>query len=63
MIFSLLFDTSFWYDILLVILLIGLVVFCVKVREGRIFVFSLLGIALLCVSGYCGIQLNKYYSA
>ncbi len=60
---SLLFDTQFWYDVFLIICIIGLIIFCVKVKEARIFAFSVLGICLLLITGYCGVELNKYYNA
>ena len=60
---SLLFDTQFWYDVLLVICIIGLIILCVKVKGARVFVFSLLGIGLIGITGYCGVELNNYYNA
>lgn len=60
---GLLFDTQFWYDLLLVIVLIGLIILCVKVKEARLFIFSLCAITIVGVAGYCGIQLNNYYNA
>lgn len=60
---SLLFDTQFWYDVLLIVCIVGLIILCVKVKGARVFVFSLLGIGLIGITGYCGVELNKYYNA
>lgn len=60
---SLLFNTSFWYDVLLAICIIVIVIACVKYPQGRIYVFTFLGVAMVALTSYCCIQLNYYYTA
>ena len=61
--FSLLFDSGFWYDLIFIVL-IGFIIFlCFKYPNSRVYVFSFLGIVFVGFTAYCGIQLNFYYSA
>lgn len=59
---TLLFDSGFWYDLILIVF-IGFVIFlCFKYPNSRVYVFSFLGIIFVGITAYCGIQLNNYYT-
>lgn len=61
--FTLLFDSSFWYGIVAIVAIILIIALCFKYPQSRVYVASLFIIALLAGTAYCGIQLNYYYSA
>lgn len=60
---TLLFDTSFWYDIALVIVIAAIIIACIKYPNGKIYIASIVMILLIGASVYCGIQLNFYYTS
>lgn len=61
--FSLLFDTSFWYDVLTVVAIIAVIYILIKFPHAKIYVFSIL-FALITATGiYSIININSYYSA
>lgn len=60
---SLLFDGGFWYDLLFIALAIGIVYLCFKYKSAKYWVATIAMVALVIFTGYCGIQLNAYYSA
>lgn len=60
---ALLFNQSFWYDVLIVVAIIGIIAFCAKYPNGKVFVFTFLGIGLTVFTAYAGVQLNYYYKA
>lgn len=60
---ALLFNQSFWYDVLIVVAIIGIIAFCAKYPNGKIFVFTFLGLAVVIFTMYAGVQLNYYYKA
>lgn len=61
--FTLLFDSGFWYDIIFIAVAIGLIYLCFKYKSAKYYVGTLAIVALLGVTGYCGIQLNAYYTS
>lgn len=54
--------TSGFYKIAGLIAIVLIIVACIKYENGRIFIFSILGIALIVYTSYCGVQLNYYYN-
>ena len=61
--FSLLFDTSFWYDVLTFVAIIAVIYILIKFPHAKIYVFSIL-FALITATGiYSIININSYYSA
>ena len=60
---DILFNSEWLYIILGAIVLIALIYLIFKFPQSRIYVFSFLGIALLGLTAYCGIQLNYYNSS
>ncbi len=60
---SLLFNTSFWYDVLVAIVIVLIVIACIKHPSSKWFVATILSIALVVSTCYCAIQLNYYYTA
>ena len=60
---SMLFDTSWFYDLMLIVL-IGFVIFLVlKYKQARVPVACVLLLILIGFTAYAGIELNYYYSA
>lgn len=60
---SLFFDTSFWYDVLLVIAILAVIYILIKFPHAKVYVFSIL-FSLIFISGiYSIININSYYSA
>ncbi len=60
---SLLFDTSFWYDVLFVIAAVLIIIACIKWPNGKWFFGTVITLAILVTTGYCAAQLNFYYNA
>lgn len=60
--FSLLFDTSFWYDVLTAIIILVCIVLIFKYKEARVYVFTLLFSLIFICSIYCDLQLVYYYT-
>lgn len=61
--FDILFNPTFWYVALAVVAIVVIIWACIKFPQGKIFVGTILGIAILCFTFYAGIELNFYYSA
>lgn len=60
---SILFDTSFWYDLILIAAIVLIVIACIKWPNGKWFVGTVLTVAMVVLTGYCVTQLNYYYNA
>lgn len=60
---ALLFNQSFWYDVLIVIAVIGIIIICTKYPNGKVFMFTFLAIGITVFTMYAGVQLNYYYRA
>ena len=60
---SILFNSSFWYAVLLTIAVVLVIVACIKFPNARVYVASIFMILLVGSSIYCSIQLNYYYSS
>ncbi len=60
---SLFFDMSFYYDILIAVCIIAVVIACIKYPGGRLFLLTGLFIILVISAVYSCIQLNYYYKA
>jgi len=61
--FSLLFDSGFWYDLMFIAAAIAIIYLCFKYKSAKWYVLTFAYIALICFTGYCGIQLNHYYTS
>ncbi len=60
---TLLFDASFWYDLIVAVVVVALIVLFIKVKESRI-VIGIIALVLVAASGvYCGVSINTYLSA
>ena len=59
---SLLFDTSWIYDVITTIAIVAVIIALIKFPKARVYIFSLLGIALLVFTGYSYFQLDAYYN-
>lgn len=51
------------FNVLIVVAIIGIIAFCAKYPNGKVFVFTFLGIGLTVFTAYAGVQLNYYYKA
>ena len=60
---EILFSSTFWYIALAVVAVVVIIWACIKFPQGKIFVGTILGIAILCFTAYAGVELNFYYSA
>ena len=60
---NLLFSTSFWYDVLLAVAIVAIVVACIKFPQGRVYLCTILGIVFVALTVYCGVQLQFYYTS
>lgn len=60
---KLLFDANFWYMILFIAAIVGVVYAYIRFKQARVFICSILGLAFVVLTGWCGIELNAYYSA
>ena len=60
---SLLFDSSFWYDVLLVVAIIAVIYILIKFPHAKIYVYTLIFIVLVGSGIYSTININSYYSA
>jgi len=58
---TLLFDTSFWWDVVLLIVSAVLIFAIIKLPIGRWFILTVLGIVLIGSAVFCGVELNYYY--
>lgn len=61
--FQMLFDNTWFYVALGVVALVAIIWICVKYPQGRVYMFTLVGIGLVAITCYSGIQLNYYYTA
>ena len=63
---ELLFDSTFWYGLLLAGIVIAIVWICGKYPSARVFVLTgvviVVSVVLLGTSIYCGVNLNAYYN-
>ncbi len=60
---SLLFDKTFWYGVVIVFAIVCVVIACIKYPQSRVYVFTFAGLILVTITIWCGIQLDKYYTA
>lgn len=60
---ALLFNTTFWYDVLIVAAILIVVLLCLKFPNGKYFFGTIFSVVLVVSTAYCGIQLNYYYTA
>lgn len=61
--FSLLFDSGFWYDLIFIAAAVFLMYLVIKYPQGRIYFFTFLSLAFIGVTIFCGVNLNTYLSA
>ena len=61
--FTLLFDSGFWYDLMFISVAIVLIYLCFKYKSAKWILLAVTGIALIGFTAFCGIELNSYYSA
>ena len=60
---SLLFDSHFWYLMLIFGFVVAIATVCVKYKQARLFVGVIACVGFVALTGYCAIELNYYYSA
>lgn len=60
---NLLFDFSYIYDIILLVVIALIVILLIKFKSIRVFLISLLFILFVGISCIAGFQINNYYSA
>lgn len=61
--FSLLFDSGFWYDLIFIAAAVFIMYLVIKYPQGRIYFFTFLSLAFIGVTIFCGVNLNTYLSA
>lgn len=61
--FNILFDSSFWYDVLIALVIVAVIWLIVTHKEARIYVYWVLFIVVTALTSYCIVQTVGYYTA
>lgn len=59
---GLLFDTSFWYDVITLIFIVALIYIFCKYKQSRIYVYWIFFVLVVALTGCCVVQLIGYYT-